>query len=60
VDHFQTDLKTYLRYRKQCDGVTLTPSTVDFEDFLGFLDVEHHLGLRGKDDRAVELLFHRA
>lgn len=27
----------------------MTPDQVDFEDFLGFLDIEHYLGLRGSD-----------
>jgi hypothetical protein len=29
--------------------VELTPGQVNFEDFLGFLDIEFHLGLRGKN-----------
>ncbi|MDH3666189.1 MAG: SIR2 family protein [Paracoccaceae bacterium] len=31
------------------DDCVLTPETVDFEDFMRFLDVEHYLGLRGGD-----------
>jgi hypothetical protein len=43
------DLQSYIDFRKEVDGVTLTPETVDFEDFMRFLDVEHYLGLRGSD-----------
>jgi valyl-tRNA synthetase len=43
------DLDYYIAYRKTCDGVELTRDTVNFEEFLGFLDVEFHLGLRGSD-----------
>lgn len=46
---FNEDLENYIRYRKQCDGVTLKPDAVNFEEFMAFLDIEHHLGLRGKD-----------
>lgn len=46
---FRGDLDTYIEFRRDCDGITLTPEEVDFEDFLGFLDIEHHLGLRGSD-----------
>lgn len=46
---FRHDLEHYIRYRRDCDGQALTPETVNFEDFLGFLDIEHHLGLPGSD-----------
>jgi hypothetical protein len=46
---FEDDLKDYLEFKRKCDGVELTEETVNFEEFLGFLDVEHYLGLRGKD-----------
>lgn len=46
---FSRDLDSYIEYRKRCDGVTLSPETLDFEDFLAFLDVEFYLGLRGSD-----------
>ena len=43
------DLAMYLDYRRECDGVVLGPEEVDYEDFLGFLDIEHSLGLAGPD-----------
>jgi hypothetical protein len=46
---FNDDLEYYMAFRKECDGITLTPSQVDFEDFMAFLDVEYYLGLRGSD-----------
>ena len=46
---FEEDLKGYLEYRLDCDGVVLEPEDVDFEEFMHFLDIEHFLGLRGSD-----------
>ena len=46
---FNHDLQHYIEFRKDTDGCVLTPETVDFEDFMRFLDVEHYLGLRGGD-----------
>jgi SIR2-like domain len=46
---FNEDLSHYIKFREEADGKTLTPETVDFEDFMRFLDVEHYLGLRGGD-----------
>lgn len=45
---FESDLRAYLLYRQQCDDVTLSLDEVDFEDFMGFLDIEHFLALRGR------------
>jgi hypothetical protein len=49
AEKFQHDLQTYIRFKKECDGVSLSVDDVNFEEFLGFLDVEYHLGLRGSD-----------
>ncbi|GBF27590.1 hypothetical protein MnTg02_02644 [bacterium MnTg02] len=46
---FNHDLEAYIEYRRDCDGLDLTSETVDFEDFMKFLDIEHFLSLRGKD-----------
>jgi hypothetical protein len=51
---FNEDLHDYIKFRKDADDKTLTPETVDFEDFMRFLDVEHHLGLRGSDTWSTE------
>lgn len=49
AEQFSDDLQTYIEYRRACDGVSLKQDEVDFEEFLAFLDVEHHLKLRGSD-----------
>lgn len=54
AEQFRDDLETYIQYRKDCDGVTLTLDEIDFEEFLAFLDVEHYLGLRGSDTWSVD------
>jgi hypothetical protein len=46
---FNVDLESYIAFRRETEGIRLTPETVDFEDFIRFLDVEHYLGLRGSD-----------
>ena len=46
---FHDDLKTYQAFRRDCDGIDVPVDQVDFEEFLGFLDVEFFLGLRGGD-----------
>jgi len=46
---FRDDLNTYIEYKKECDRIDLAPEQVNFEDFMAFLDVEHYLGLRGKE-----------
>src|SRR5690606_6720646 len=35
--------------RSRCFGETLTYESVNFEEFLGYLDIDFHLGLRGSD-----------
>lgn len=49
AEKFRGDLDSYLRYRAECDGVILTYEEIDLESLMGFLDIEHHLGLRGGD-----------
>jgi hypothetical protein len=48
------DLASYVEFKKECDGVSLQPDEVMFEEFLGYLDVEHFLGLRGKETWSKE------
>ena len=38
-----------MEFRCRCDGIRLDTDAIDFEDFLGFLDTEFYLGLRGSD-----------
>jgi len=46
---FNEDLDHYIEFRRDTSGNALTPETVDFEDFMRFLDLQHYLGLRGSD-----------
>ena len=46
---FKDDLDSYIRYKKKCYNLDLSPESVNFEDFMAFLDIEHYLGLRGSD-----------
>ena len=43
------DLERYVDYLNKCEGMTYTADTIDYELFMGFLDVEHYLGLKGGD-----------
>ena len=38
-----------MEFRRRCDGIRLDADAIYFEDFLGFLDTEFYLGLRGSD-----------
>jgi hypothetical protein len=48
-EYFRDDLEAYIEYRRKCDQVELTVEQVDLEEFMAFLDIEFHLGLRGKE-----------
>ena len=50
---FRDDLETFIKYKKVCDCIELSPDEVNFEEFLAFLDIEHYLGLRGSDTWSV-------
>lgn len=49
AEKFREDLDDYLEFRLRCFGENLTYESVDFEQFLGHLDIEFHLGLRGSE-----------
>ncbi len=49
AQQFWDDLDYYIDFRRRADGKALNREQVNFEEFLGFLDVEHYLGLRGSD-----------
>ena len=48
-NHVERDLNHFTDYLQRCFGRDVAPDNVDFEEFLGFLDFEHYLGLKGKD-----------
>jgi hypothetical protein len=51
---FRTSLENYTEYQRRCFGKGLTIETVNFEQFCGYLDIEHHLGLLGSDTWSAE------
>ena len=50
----ERDLELFLEYLNKCEGKNETNDSIDYEEFLGFLDVEHFLGLKGKDTLSSE------
>jgi len=44
---FREDLEDFIRFKSECDRVQLSPDQVNYEEFLGYLDIEYHLELRG-------------
>jgi hypothetical protein len=46
---FNDDLNAFIEYKKRALGQEITLDAVNFEEFLGFLDIEFFLGLRGSD-----------
>lgn len=46
---FRDDLDYYIEYVERTQGRKSSYEDVDFEGFMGSLDIEHHLGLRGPD-----------
>ena len=46
---FKNDLDAFIAFKKNCFGEELDHNSIDFEEFLGFLDIEHQLWLRGSD-----------
>ena len=48
-NHVERDLQRYAKYLSACQGLAVDIETIDYERFLGFLDTEHFLGLKGGD-----------
>lgn len=53
-NHLESDLRRYVKYLQRTEGSNLSEDEVNYEEFLGFLDVEHYLGLKGKDTWSSE------
>jgi hypothetical protein len=49
ADKFRADLDDYIEFKRRAEGVDIKLEEVNFEEFLGFLDIEHYLGLRGSE-----------
>lgn len=54
TNRLERDIARYIQYRRNCDDCALTPDSIDYEEFLGFLDIEHFLWLRGGDTWSSE------
>lgn len=50
----ERDVTRFLKYLRDCEGRDLRSKDVDCEEFLGFLDIEHYLGLEGGDTWSSE------
>lgn len=50
----EKDLSHFLEYLNECEGRFETTETVDYEEFLSYLDIEHFLGFKGKDTWSTE------
>ena len=46
---FREDLDYYIEFKARAEGVCLQREEINFEEFLGSLDIEHYLGLRGSE-----------
>ena len=46
---FESDIERYIEYVSACAGKAVGFDDIDYEEFLGFLDVEHFLRLTGSD-----------
>lgn len=46
---FDRDVRMFLDYRRACGDLVADESSIDMEELLAFLDVEHYMGLRGTD-----------
>jgi hypothetical protein len=49
ANKFNLDIHDYIEFRRDISGEKLIPESIDFEDFMRYLDIEHFLGLRGSD-----------
>jgi hypothetical protein len=49
MSHFDTDIEDFILYKKRSFGQSIKREEINFEEFLGYLDLEFHLGLRGSD-----------
>ncbi|MBL0956574.1 MAG: SIR2 family protein [Leptospira sp.] len=43
------DIKNFIEYKYYKTGIKINESNINLEEFFGFLDIEHFLGLKGSD-----------
>lgn len=48
-DILQKDMDRFLAYKGKVDGRSLTYEQINLEEFVSYLDIEHHLLLKGSD-----------
>lgn len=53
-NHVERDIERFIKYLSDCFHRTVLSDDIDCEEFLGFLDVEHYLGLKGIDTWSSE------
>jgi hypothetical protein len=59
ASQFCEDLDEYIEFKERCEGVRLAREQVNFEEFLGFLDIEHYLGAKdtwGEDGNESQII----
>ncbi len=48
------DLKRFCSYQERVRQQSLSPKEINLEEFISFLDIEHYLGLKGRDTWSEE------
>ena len=43
------DINNYIKFKSECDNKRIAYEDINFEEFLGYLDIEHYLDMRGSD-----------
>ena len=54
LNAIESDLDYFIEYKRRCEGLEVSRADIDYEEFLGFLDIEHALGFRGGDTISSE------
>jgi hypothetical protein len=56
----EPDISRYLEYYNRTHPTPITEDTINVEDFMSYLDIEHYLSLKGSDtwsDKEIEVRF---
>lgn len=53
-EYINKDIDSFLNYKRRTEGRMIRKEKINFEEFISFLDVEHFLGLKGKDNWSGE------
>jgi hypothetical protein len=52
--YINKDIEGFIKYKKDAEGKRIQKEKINFEEFISFLDIEHFLGLKGKDNWSGE------